>query len=92
MSEIDEYLDALEWIEANGSMDSFGISAATSTDGNKLPAFMDIIYEAMAEAMAVLYKDGKYQKPTLFNLRLLSLGRIGLTMIFAIVRLLKPVK
>lgn len=87
--EIDEYLDALEWIESNGS-DLF--ETAQNISENKLSGIMDILYETLAAAMVILYKDGKYQKPTFLNFRLIALGKIALTMIFSIVKLLKPIK
>lgn len=47
---------------------------------------ISIILNALTEASTILFKDGQYVKPTIWNFKLISLGRIALTMFLALIK------
>lgn len=88
-----DFIDTLEYLEDNNWRAASTQSAVGHTERVSftmaLSDIMEAVIAAIAEATPILYKDGRYQKPTLINFKWISLGRIALKMIIAVVRAVK---
>lgn len=89
----DDFIDTLDYLEDNNWRAASTQSAVGQPERVSftmaLSDIMEAVISAIAEATPILYKDGRYQKPTLINFKWISLGRIALKMIIAVVRAVK---
>ena len=89
----DDFIDTIDYLEDNNWRAASTQSAVGHPERVSftmaLSDIMEAVISAVAEATPILYKDGTYQKPTLINFKWISLGRIALKMIIAVVRAVK---
>ena len=85
----DDFIDTLDYLEDNNWRAASTQSAVGQPERVSftmaLSDIMEAVIAAISEATPILYKDGRYQKPTLINFKCKSLGRITLKMIISVV-------